>query len=51
MHEPTEGYYWELLAKYLNHEITDEEKTELFAWVDRSAANKICFTAARTSGT
>ncbi len=43
MHEPTEGYYWELLAKYLNHEITDEEKTELFAWADRSAANKELF--------
>ncbi len=43
MHEPTEGYYWELLAKYLNHEITDEEKTELFAWADRSAVNKDLF--------
>ncbi len=43
MHEPTEGYYWELLAKYLNHQITDEEKTELFAWADRSAANKELF--------
>ena len=43
MHEPTEGYYWELLAKYLNHQITDEEKTELFAWADRSAANKDLF--------
>ncbi len=43
MHEPTEGYYWELLAKYLNHEITEDEKTELFAWVDRSASNKDLF--------
>lgn len=43
MHEPTEGYYWELLAKYLNHEITEDEKTELFAWVERSATNKDLF--------
>jgi ferric-dicitrate binding protein FerR (iron transport regulator) len=43
MHEPTEGYYWELLAKYLNHEITENEKTELFAWVERRAVNKELF--------
>lgn len=43
MHEPTEGYYWELLAKYLNHQITEDEKTELSAWVERSAANKDLF--------
>lgn len=43
MHEPINGYHWELLAKYLKDEISDEEKRELFAWVNQSTANRDTF--------
>ncbi len=43
MYEPDNGYYWELLGKYLNHEITEKETAELFRWVNESPANRETF--------
>jgi ferric-dicitrate binding protein FerR (iron transport regulator) len=34
---------WELLAKYLSDEISEEEKNTLFTWINESPANKELF--------